>query len=177
MNICLLHSNQYVRYIYIIKQHSISVQRKFEIELEYRVGLISEKYKSKLNQNINIRNMKKTILTIAVLLGVSAANLTIAADKNKENNASIELVSNSELKFKLTLDSVKERSSLVIKDFNGDIVYSTILPKSENYSKIFDLSNLADGNYSFIVNNGGETSAKPFVIATETKRLVTAVVK
>lgn len=121
--------------------------------------------------------MKKTILTIAVLLGVSAANLTIAADKNKENNASIELVSNSELKFKLTLDTVKERSSLVIKDFNGDIVYSTALPKSENYSKIFDLSNLADGNYSFIVNNGGETSAKPFVIATETKRLVTAVVK
>lgn len=119
--------------------------------------------------------MKKTILTIAVLVGVSAANLSIAADKVKENTASIELVSTSELKFKLSLDNVKERSSLVIKDFNGDIVYSTSLPKSENYSKIFDLSNLADGNYSFIVNNGSEISSKPFVIATETKRLVTAV--
>lgn len=121
--------------------------------------------------------MKKTILTIAVLVGVSAANFSIANDKVKENNSSIELVSSSELKFKLTLDSVKERSSLTIKDFNGDIVYSTSLPKSENYSKIFDLSNLADGNYSFIINNGSEISSKPFVISTETKRQVTAVIK
>jgi hypothetical protein len=64
--------------------------------------------------------MKKTILTIAVLVGVSAANFSIASDKVKENTSSIELVSSSELKFKLTLDSVKERSSLTIKDFNGD---------------------------------------------------------
>jgi hypothetical protein len=119
--------------------------------------------------------MKKTILTLAVLMGVSAANLSIAADKVKENNSAIELVSKGELKFKLTLDNVKEKSSLVIKDFSGDIVYSTSLPKSENYSKIFDLSNLADGQYSFIVNNGNEVSSKPFVISTETKRQVTAV--
>ena len=44
LNICLLHCNQYVRYIYIIKQHSIPVQKKFENDLEYRVSLISEKY-------------------------------------------------------------------------------------------------------------------------------------
>jgi len=119
--------------------------------------------------------MKKTILTLAVLMGVSAANLSIAADKVKENNTPIELVSKGELKFKLTLENVKDKSSLVIKDFGGDIVYSTSLPKSENYSKIFDLSNLADGQYSFIVNNGNEVSSKPFVISTETKRQVTAV--
>ena len=121
------------------------------------------------------RTMKKTILTLAVLMGVSAANLSIAADKVKENNTPIELVSKGELKFKLTLENVKDKSSLVIKDFGGDIVYSTSLPKSENYSKIFDLSNLADGQYSFIVNNGNEVSSKPFVISTETKRQVTAV--
>nr|WP_295933254.1 hypothetical protein [uncultured Dyadobacter sp.] len=121
--------------------------------------------------------MKKAILTIAVLVGVSAANLTIAADKVKENNASIELVSTGELKFKLSLETVKERSSLVIKDYTGTIVYSTSIPKSENYSKIFDLSNLADGNYSFVINNGSEISTKPFVISTETKRQVTAVIK
>jgi len=121
------------------------------------------------------KTMKKTILTIAVLMGVSAANLSIAGDKVKENNAAIELVSKGELKFKLTLENVKDKSSLVIKDFGGDIVYSTVLPKSENYSKIFDLSNLADGQYSFIVSNGNEVSSKPFNITTETKRQVTAV--
>jgi hypothetical protein len=121
--------------------------------------------------------MKKTFLAIAVLVGVSTANFSVAADKAKENNASIELVSTGELKFKLTLDNVKERSTLTIKDFSGDTVYSTSLPKSENYTKIFDLSNLADGNYTFVINNGSEVSTKPFSISTETKRQVVAVVK
>ena len=122
--------------------------------------------------------MKKLILSVAVLVGVSAANLSVAGDKvaNKATTA-IELVSSSDLKFKLTLENVKERSSLVIKDSDGSVVYSTSLPKSENYTKIFDLSNLLDGNYSFVVNNGSEVTTKPFAIATETKRLVTAVVK
>jgi len=120
--------------------------------------------------------MKKTILAVAVLLSVSVANITKAEDKVKEN-ASIELVSTGELKFKLTLDNVKERSTVTIKDYSGEIVYVSSLPKAESYSKVFDLSNLADGNYSFVVNNGGETSTKPFSISTETKRQVTAVVK
>ena len=121
--------------------------------------------------------MKKIILSVAVLMGVSAANLSFAGEKNADNAAAIELVSSNDLKFKLTLENVKERSSLIIKDNNGGVVYSTSIPKSENYTKIFDLSNLLDGNYSFIVNNGSEVTAKPFVISTETKRLVTAVVK
>jgi len=119
--------------------------------------------------------MKKTILSIAVLVGVSAANFSFANDKVANNAAAIELVSSSDLKFKLTLDDVKERSSLLIKDSFGNIVYSTSIPKAEKYTKIFDLSNLGDGDYSFIVNNGSETTSKPFAIATETKRLVTAV--
>ncbi|SKB55361.1 hypothetical protein SAMN05660293_00966 [Dyadobacter psychrophilus] len=36
LNICLLHSIQYVIYIYIIKQHRLSVQKKFENDLKYR---------------------------------------------------------------------------------------------------------------------------------------------
>ncbi|TLV01097.1 hypothetical protein [Dyadobacter luticola] len=118
--------------------------------------------------------MKKVFLTIAVLVGVSAANLSIAGEKA---NTSIELVSTGELKFKLSLDNVKERSSIVIKDFGGDTVYSSNLPKSENFSKVFDLSNLSDGTYTFVINNGGEISSKPFSISTETKRQVVAVVK
>ena len=116
--------------------------------------------------------MKKIILSVAVLMGVSAANFSFAGEKT---TAAIEIVAASDLRFKLTLDSVKERSSVVIKDGDGMIVYSTSIPKSENYSKIFDLSNLLDGNYSFVVSNGNEVTSKPFVISTETKRLVTAV--
>lgn len=121
--------------------------------------------------------MKKAIFSIAVLVGVSFANLSIAGEKNNEANSSIELIAGSELKFRLSLEDVQEKSSVVIKNFNGEVVYSSVLPKAESYSKIFDLSNLADGNYSFVINNGKAISTKPFTISTETKRLVTAVVK
>ena len=120
--------------------------------------------------------MKKTILAIAVLVGVSTASFSFAGEKvSNTSAAAIELVSADNLTFRLKLDSVKEKSSVTIKDENGTVLYSSAIPKSENYSKVFDLSNLLDGNYTFIVNNGTEITEKPFVIATETKRLVTAV--
>ncbi|WP_254561152.1 DUF3244 domain-containing protein [Dyadobacter diqingensis] len=119
--------------------------------------------------------MKKTILAIAVLVGISTASFSFAGEKVNTNAAAIELVSADNLTFRLKLDSVKEKSSVTIKDENGTVLYSSAIPKSENYSKVFDLSNLLDGNYTFIVNNGTEITEKPFVIATETKRLVTAV--
>jgi hypothetical protein len=119
--------------------------------------------------------MKKTILAIAVLVGVSAANLSYAGEVVAKNNATIELIANSDLKFKLALENVKEKSSVTIKDQFGEVLYSASLPKSESYTKIFDLSSLADGSYSFVISNGNDVTVKPFEIATETKRLVTAV--
>ena len=111
--------------------------------------------------------MKKVILAIAVLMSVSTAVFSFNGEE--ANKSSVELVADSELRFKLALENVKEKSSLVIKDNFGQILYSANLPKTENYSKIFDLSGLADGNYSFVINNGKEVTVKPFEIATETK--------
>jgi hypothetical protein len=117
--------------------------------------------------------MKKTILAIAVLVGVSTASFAISNENNSA--AAIELVSADNLTFRLKLDSVKEKSSVTIKDEVGTVLYNSAIPKAENYSKVFDLSNLLDGNYTFILRNGTEITEKPFVIATETKRLVTAI--
>jgi|EP01012_Entosiphon_sulcatum_P019302 hypothetical protein len=119
--------------------------------------------------------MKKVILAIALLVAVTTSGFSFSGEVSKKENASIELIANSDLKFKLALDNVKEKSSLVIRDQYNQVLYSASLPKSENYSKIFDLSGLADGSYSFVISNGSEVTVKPFEIATETKRLVTAV--
>jgi hypothetical protein len=119
--------------------------------------------------------MKKVILAVAVLIGVSSASFGFVGEGSSNNSTSIELIANSELQFKLAVENLKVRSSVVIKDQSGQVLYSATLPKSGNYSKIFDLSGLADGSYSFVVNNGGEVTAKPFEISTETKRVVTAI--
>ncbi|WP_149242947.1 hypothetical protein [Dyadobacter sp. 32] len=118
--------------------------------------------------------MKKVILVIAVLVGISTSGFSFSEEVSKKENASIELISNNELKFKLALEDVKEKSSVVIKDEMGQVLYSATLRKSESYTKIFDLSGLADGSYSFVISNGSDVTVKPFEIATETKRMVTA---
>lgn len=117
--------------------------------------------------------MKKVILAIAILAGFSTAGFSFNGEEGNKTN--VELVANGDLMFKLALDNLKEKSSVVIKDNFGQILYSANLPKTGSYSKIFDLSGLADGSYSFVINNGKEITVKPFEIATETKRLVTAV--
>jgi hypothetical protein len=116
--------------------------------------------------------MKKAILAIAVLVGISTASFAFGDDAAK---STIELTANNDLKFRLALENVRVKSSVVIKDQFGVVLYSTTIAKSGNFSKIYDLSGLADGSYSFVINNGGEVTVKPFEIATETKRLVTAV--
>ena len=118
--------------------------------------------------------MKKVIVTIAVLVGISTFGFSSSGEATNTKETSIDLVANNDLKFKLAFDNVKERASLIIKDQFGQVLYSATLPKSDKYSKIFDLSGLLDGSYSFVINNGGEITVKPFEIATETKRLVTA---
>ncbi len=116
--------------------------------------------------------MKRTILTLAVLLGVATANFTYAGEKNA---ASIELVSATNLKFKLTLEQVEARSTVMIKNDMGEIIYSANLPKSDSYEKIYDLSNFMDGDYQFVIINGKDITTKDFKIKTETKRLVSSI--
>ena len=117
--------------------------------------------------------MKKIILGLALLMGVSIANVSFASEK-LGTEANIEIATVGELKFKLSLEDVKDNSSVIIKDLDGEILYSANLPKSANYAKIFDFSTLKDGGYVFIINNGKERIEKPFNIQTQTTRVVSS---
>ncbi|CAG4993566.1 hypothetical protein DYBT9275_01192 [Dyadobacter sp. CECT 9275] len=120
--------------------------------------------------------MKKILFSIAILMGVSIANLS-AASSDKAGAANVEIAAIGELKFKLSLEDVKDKSSVQIKDENGEVLYSANLPKSANYTKIFDFSTLKDGGYVFVINNGKERIEKPFSIETQTTRVVTPTTK
>ncbi|MFN3785020.1 MAG: hypothetical protein ACK4R6_13970 [Spirosomataceae bacterium] len=124
--------------------------------------------------------MKRTILAIAVLVGVSIANVSVASNGIKivdilaaQPVADLQVEALKDLKFKLTVDKLGNKSYIAIKSqATGEIMYSEFVSnaKANSYSKVFDLSNLADGNYVFVVENGTEKMEKPFVISTEVKR-------
>lgn len=120
--------------------------------------------------------MKKVVLALAVLVGVSTANISKASD-NKESKLNVQVSSLDNLQFRLVLDQLDSKSTVLIRDYSGAVIYSLSVPKAEKFSKIFDLSHLRDGSYVFQVNNGKERVEKQFEINTEVKRVATPVSK
>ncbi len=117
--------------------------------------------------------MKKLILSLVILFSISTSVTSMAKENDKNTAAKVELSTAGGLKFKLSLSAIESGSSIAIKDNFGETLYSANLPKSESYSKVFDLSTLNDGNYTFIINNGGEIVEKPISIETRTTRTAT----
>ena len=123
--------------------------------------------------------MKKSFLFIAVLVGVSAANVSVAnnglkiVDLTVNASSDLNVKALEGLKFKLTAENLQNKSYITIKNAEGEVVYNEFAGKSEVFSKVYDLSSLPDGNYTFVVNNGKETIEKPFTISTEVKRTAT----
>jgi hypothetical protein len=127
--------------------------------------------------------MKRTILVAAVVMGVSTANFANAFNINNNTievrgDRTIEMsVETFEgLKFKLSVNNLPARSYIAIKSETGEVLYSEYTSgNSESYLKVFDLSNLLDGKYSFVVETSKGLASKPFSIKTETTRTVTPV--
>ena len=128
-----------------------------------------------------MNTMKRVILVAAVWMGVSAANLATAStitpttELRTDGALDMNLETFKGMKFKLTVKNLSNRSYIAIKRSTGETLYSEYASKTENYTKVFDLSNLADGKYAFVVETGNGTVEKPFTITTETTRTVTAI--
>lgn len=123
--------------------------------------------------------MKKLFVTLAVLMGVSAASRVEAKDglkivdvKEVLTSENVDLTALAGMKFRLTFDKLQHKSYIAIKDTNGETLYSEYAKQTGAYSKAFDLSNLTDGKYTFIIINGSERIEKPFEISTNVKRSV-----
>ncbi len=118
--------------------------------------------------------MKKHILTIGILMGASLVNTSLAKDDMKIVTmipvSDLQIKALENLKFLLSADNLQKKSSILIKDEKGTIIYSQMTSDETTFTKVFDLSNLPDGEYAFEVINGNEKISKPFEISTKTKR-------
>jgi len=116
--------------------------------------------------------MKKLILTATVIMGLSIANFTEANDHIFRTNlveSDLKVLALEGLKFRVSALNMSDGSILEIKNDSGDILFKTSL-KDLNYIKVFDLSSLPDGNYSWVLNSSGKNTIKSFEIKTETVR-------
>lgn len=125
--------------------------------------------------------MKKIILVAVVGMSVFATSLsnaqsnTVAIANTSERGAvDLNVQTYKGMKFRLFVPNLSEHARVAIKRESGEILYSEYVSKSGVYTKMFDLSNLADGNYTFVVENNDATAEKAFAIKTETTRTLVA---
>ncbi len=126
--------------------------------------------------------MKRTILIAAVWMGVSAASTITAKNTDRatievreEGTVNMTVKTYKDMKFRLTVQDLTTRLYVAIKSSTGDVLYNEYARETENYSKIFDLSNLPDGEYAFVVETDNGRAEKAFMIDTKTTRVVTQV--
>ncbi|MGL4632521.1 MAG: hypothetical protein ACRCVT_15065 [Leadbetterella sp.] len=132
--------------------------------------------------------MKKTIIKGLLLatgfVTINATtqgmpNLPILSTDNPvitESFAKVESIGN--LRFRLIfLNPNQKKTSITIYDDKGNLVFDDYVGSEKQYMKIFDLSNLSDGQVVFKVDNVEKSFQKEFEIFTESNRLVTTINK
>lgn len=119
--------------------------------------------------------MKKIIITFALLMGVSGAtfannDMKIVKVASVTEGAELSLKALKGLKFILSANKVEQRTVISLLNDSKSVLFSEYADTVGDYNKIFDLSNLADGKYTFVVKNGNEQTEKTFEIKTSVKR-------
>lgn len=115
--------------------------------------------------------MKKFVLSLAILVGVSLATEAVASTSAGD----VRLSTLKDARFRLSFNTDNKRSLISIKDDSGRTIYNEAVARNNSYVKIFDFSTLGDGKYTLEVSTGNERVSKPFEISTNTTRSIIAV--
>ncbi len=128
-------------------------------------------------------NTKKNMKTLAMLIALATATATegfgqtkAIAEKvstsDKVSDLSVQDMGN--LRFKLSFENpLRQKTQIYLLDKNNDVFFNEYANGNAQYVRAFNLSNLADGEYTFVIESGKEKMTKEFVISTQTFRGVT----
>lgn len=116
--------------------------------------------------------MKKIVMVLALAVAASTnimAQNTVVSTQNTIPALNVKDMGN--LHFKLAFENpLKQRVQIYLVDKNNEIYFNEYTNGSAKYVKSFDLANLSDGKYTFVVDSGKEKVTKNFVISTKTLR-------
>ncbi|MFN3850731.1 MAG: hypothetical protein ACK4NY_14955 [Spirosomataceae bacterium] len=128
-------------------------------------------------------NSKKIMKSVVLAIGIAAiSNATFAQSKLEKDVTPVEASATEakarieevgQLKFKVLVSNPsKQKTAILLRDEEGNVLFSQYLNSS--YNRTFDLNNLSDGKYKFIVIAGRERLNREFTIETKTSRTILA---
>ncbi|RYU97132.1 hypothetical protein [Emticicia agri] len=122
--------------------------------------------------------MKALIVAIAII-ATSASTSFAQTNKGTSNGkvSAAEKVANlnvqnlGSLRFKLSFENPnKQKAQIFLVDKDNTVYYNEYASGDAQYSKAFNLTNLVDGEYTFVVQTPTEKATQSFVIKTQINR-------
>ncbi|GAB3769923.1 hypothetical protein GCM10028818_06870 [Spirosoma horti] len=107
--------------------------------------------------------MKKVVILMLGLVA-STASFATTNEPDKSTAAQTHLVMTPEHKIKFYVQPIPAKGQLMIRDANGQSVYTETVNLQKGLSQQFDLSSLGTGTYQLALVAGTQTLTKTFVI-------------
>ncbi len=124
--------------------------------------------------------MKKSALVLALAAAIISATATEgmaqakAASGKTTSTATVTNLSVQDmgsLRFKLAFENpLRQKTKIYLLDKENNVLFDEYTYGDNQYVRAFNLSNLADGEYTFVVESGKEIVKKDFAITTKTLR-------
>lgn len=130
----------------------------------------------------NPKNIMKTVvlaIAIAAITNSTFANGIVGNGETPSEKPATAFAAKinevGTLRFKVEVSNPsRQKTTIALQDENGNILFSEYSFTDSQYNKLFDLTNLADGEYTFVIVSGKEKINKDFSIQTKTNRVVLA---
>lgn len=128
----------------------------------------------------NLKHMKNFmqraffLLLTALMVNVSNAN-SLVKDPVGKQNATLKAeikpdLASADALFKVSFEQEgTKKVSLIIRDDYGNNLYRQTFSGMPRYNGVFNLSQLEDGVYTFVITNGTESYTQSFTIKTQFK--------
>lgn len=124
--------------------------------------------------------MKKPALVLALVATIVSATATEGMAQAKAASGKISstaTVTNlsvqdmGSLRFKLAFENpLRQKTKIYLLDKENNVLFDEYTFGNTQYVRAFNLSNLVDGEYTFVVELGTEKLKKDFVITTQSLR-------
>jgi hypothetical protein len=124
----------------------------------------------------NTKNILKALAIVMTLAtatteGIAQTKATSGKIASSEKTSNLSVQDLGSLRFKLAFENpLKQKMKITLVDKENNVFYNEYSVGNIQYVKAFDLTNLADGEYTFVVESGKDKSTKDFVIKTQTFR-------
>lgn len=123
---------------------------------------------------------KKIMKKLALVLALASATATQGMAQAKAASGKISstaTVTNlsvqdmGSLRFKLAFENpLRQKTKIYLIDKDSNVLFDEYTYADAQYVRAFNLSNLVDGEYTFVVESGKEKLKKDFAITTKTLR-------